>query len=535
MSNKRKLRPRTGTLRAWRYGRVSTLSQGDGTSLEDQDTGTASYVARQEWIDLGFSCDLETGTNTDRAHWQELMAKCRAGEVDVVVVSRWDRFARSLLSGLQTLADLDELGVKMAVLSPELLDTTSPGGELVMHIMLSYSHYERRIIIERMSQGAHGAVRNGRWPSSSRAAPYGYRKVGERKNSHLEICPDEAATIREAVRLLLDERMELPEIARLLNARGMYPRGRSLKGGGNAASYWHADLLRKVLAEPARKGEVRWGNPNNHATGRYGPTELVAGLEPVISVERWDAVQLALAMRKGAPSAEKRVYPLSDGRLVSPCGNWYHGVIRSDTKTPRYLCRGLRWSPAPDRELCGCTRLEAAPIEDRVWTEVTALLTDPDRLRALADDYLGLAGSADDRAGELASVERQISQLRQRMAQGTAAHIRAGADPEVLAQAMKLLGEELNTLVTRRDDIARFAEQGEQARQQLGSLDELAGLAAGRLETMTLAERKEVMALLDLRVEVLDKSKTPALRIAGTVADIGLAPNTESEQRSPSA
>jgi hypothetical protein len=34
-------------------------------------------------------------------------------------------------------------------------------------------------------------------------------------------------------------------------------------------------------------------------------------------------------------------------------------------------------------------------------------------------------------------------------------------------------------LQARRDDIARYIEAGEEARQQLGSLDELAGRAAG--------------------------------------------------------
>jgi DNA invertase Pin-like site-specific DNA recombinase len=83
-----------------------------------------------------------------------------------------------------------------------------------MHIMLSYSHYERRLILDRLSRGAHGAASNGRWPSSSRAAPFGYRKVGIRRDSHLELHRQEAETIREAARLLVDERIELPEVAR---------------------------------------------------------------------------------------------------------------------------------------------------------------------------------------------------------------------------------------------------------------------------------------------------------------------------------
>jgi hypothetical protein len=38
---------------------------------------------------------------------------------------------------------------------------------------------------------------------------------------------------------------------------------------------------------------------------------------------------------------------------------------------------------------------------------------------------------------------------------------------------------------------------------------------------MTLAEQREVLDLLNVRVEVLDNTKSPALRITGTVADFG--------------
>jgi DNA invertase Pin-like site-specific DNA recombinase len=104
----------------------------------------------------------------------------------------------------------------------------------MFNMLMAGAEWERDTIIERLSKGAHGAARTGRCPSSTRAAPFGYMKVGVRRESHLELQPQESATIREAVRLLLDERMELGEICRILNARQMFPWGRSIKGGGNA-------------------------------------------------------------------------------------------------------------------------------------------------------------------------------------------------------------------------------------------------------------------------------------------------------------
>jgi hypothetical protein len=102
--------------------------------------------------------------------------------------------------------------------------------------------------------------------------------------------------------LLVDERIELPEVCRILNARQMYPRGRALKGGGNAPSFWYSDLVRKVMREPARKSVVNWGNAANRATGKYGPTEYVADLEPVLPPELWDAGAAGPSAQEGRSS-----------------------------------------------------------------------------------------------------------------------------------------------------------------------------------------------------------------------------------------
>jgi hypothetical protein len=62
------------------------------------------------------------------------------------------------------------------------------------------------------------------------------------------------------------------------------------------------------------------------------------------------------------------------------------------------------------------------------------------------------------------------------------------------------------------------------------SLDGLAARAAGRLGSMTLDEQRETLGLLNVRVEVLDNTKAPALRITGTVADLGLPRNPDGQE-----
>lgn len=84
-------------------------------------------------------------------------------------------------------------------------------------------------------------------PSSRNGAPFGPRVEGTGRAARLVLDEDEAATIRKAAALLLDDRRELPEVCRTLYALGHLPR----KGG-----YWHTENLRKMLSDPARKGVV---------------------------------------------------------------------------------------------------------------------------------------------------------------------------------------------------------------------------------------------------------------------------------------
>src|SRR5690348_15866811 len=80
---------------------------------------------------------------------------------------------------------------------------------------------------------------------------------------------------------------------------------------------------------------------------------------------------------------------------------------------------------------------------------------------------------------------------------------------------MEQLNAELAALRKRRDETARQAEQAADDKRRTDSLDELASRAAGRLAGMRLAERATVIRLLDVRVTVGDRTRTPKLLITG--------------------
>ncbi len=89
----------------------------------------------------------------------EVLAYLRAG--DTLVVWRLDRLGRSLQHLIQTLTDLANRGVGFRSLT-EQIDTTTPGGKLVFHVLGALAEFERDLTRERTHAGLAAARARGR-------------------------------------------------------------------------------------------------------------------------------------------------------------------------------------------------------------------------------------------------------------------------------------------------------------------------------------------------------------------------------------
>lgn len=88
------------------------------------------------------------------------MSEARRGKFDILLVWRSDRLFRSLRHMVNTLAELDALGVKFVSVT-EPFDGTTPQGMLLIHLVSAFSEFERQVIIERTRAGVHTAKRRG--------------------------------------------------------------------------------------------------------------------------------------------------------------------------------------------------------------------------------------------------------------------------------------------------------------------------------------------------------------------------------------
>ena len=103
--------------------------------------------------------DRVTGSRGDRVGLTKALAFMKPG--DCLVVWKLDRLGRSLPHLLATVTDLKKRGIAFRSLT-EQMDTTTPHGEFLFHILGSLAQFERSLIQERVQAGLAAARRRGR-------------------------------------------------------------------------------------------------------------------------------------------------------------------------------------------------------------------------------------------------------------------------------------------------------------------------------------------------------------------------------------
>lgn len=127
------------------YARVSTKGQAkDGNSLESQ-IELLKYNGAEKIYSDSF-----TGAKTDRPEFNKLLKELKLG--DTLIVTKLDRFARSMTQGSKLVNSLIERGVKINILNIGVMDNT-PASKLIRNIFFSFAEFERDMIIERTQEG----------------------------------------------------------------------------------------------------------------------------------------------------------------------------------------------------------------------------------------------------------------------------------------------------------------------------------------------------------------------------------------------
>ena len=149
---------RNSTPRVAIYARVSTTEQ----STESQLLDLRRYVSDRGWQVYKEYCDNGiSGTKDSRPALNELMGDAKKRRFDVILVWRFDRFARSTRHLINALEEFKNLKIDF-VSYQENIDTSSPLGSAIFTIISAVAQLERDIIAERVKAGLRRAVEAGK-------------------------------------------------------------------------------------------------------------------------------------------------------------------------------------------------------------------------------------------------------------------------------------------------------------------------------------------------------------------------------------
>lgn len=153
------------TIRAAVYARVSTFGQEPENQLQE----LRRYVEARGWTAVEYTDKGVSGAKDKRPALDQLVADAKRRKFDVLVCWRLDRLGRNLRHLILLLDELHALGIGFVTLG-EGIDTTSPTGRLVLHVLGAISEFERERIRERVMAGLQRARAQGRTLGRPKAA-----------------------------------------------------------------------------------------------------------------------------------------------------------------------------------------------------------------------------------------------------------------------------------------------------------------------------------------------------------------------------
>ena len=108
-----------------------------------------------EYLDEGIS-----GAKDRRPALDRLVADARRRAFDVVACVKLDRLARSVHHLTSLAREFEALGFDLVVLD-QAIDTSTPAGRLLFHVLGSIAEFERDLIRERTVAGMRAAKKRG--------------------------------------------------------------------------------------------------------------------------------------------------------------------------------------------------------------------------------------------------------------------------------------------------------------------------------------------------------------------------------------
>jgi len=531
---------RAGTVAVAIYARVSSEQQADAGTIGSQLGALQARLKKERlsvedelcFVDEGYS-----GATLIRPALERLRDVAATGAIDRLYVHSPDRLARKYAYQVLLVDEFQRCGIELLFLNHELGKT--PEEDLLLQVQGMMAEYERAKIRERSRRGKLHAARQGAVAVLS-GAPYGYRYFSARESggeAHYEIVLEEARVVRQIFEWVGLQRHSIGEVRRRLSEQGVLTR--------TGKTWWDRTTVWGILKNPAYKGEAAFGKTKTgplrprirsqrgtqavprrpYSTYDVPEAEWISiAVPPIVSAELFDVVQEQLAENKKRRASSKRgARYLLQGLLVcKQCGYAFYGkpVSRKSAKGERrdyayYRCIGTDAYRFGGQRVCQNKQVRTDLLEEAVWEDVRALLSDPKRVE---DEYHRRLKPQKKQKGwsNFEQLEARISKVKRGIARLLDAYEEGLLDKNEFKPRLHNAKQRLEKLQSQADAQAGEEKQQNELQLIIGRIKDFAGTVQAGLEQADWSTRRGILRALVKHIEVGEQEVRVVYKVSPT-------------------
>ena len=461
----------------------------------------------------------KTGTNADRESFQAMLSDSQYGDFSLVIVHKYDRFARNRLDSAISKKVLKGNGVRVVSVLEHLDDT--PESIIIEGLLESMSEYFSanlsREVMKGMKENALSCKHTGGKP------PLGYR-VGE--DMRLEIDEREAPTVKFIFDSILNG-MTYSEIISELNLRG----AKTKKGGTFGKNSIHSILTNEkytgvYIYNRAASKDVR-GKRNNHKSkDKDNIIRIEGGVPQIISKEKFDAVQKLLKKRRSiehTKSSAKESYLLSGKVFCGVCGNTYCGNRQKNSRGYLYVSYRCNTRSRKGANACPNKEINRDKLEKYVLKLLSDVLFDEKRIPAIIEEYnKAAADNLDSGKEEREAVRKSITRIEKEI--DNLVSVIATSGSVALAVGLEKKERELKQLQNQLDALTR---QSTELNIDTAQIIRAFNYSKELLLSGKLPKLKQLINLYVERIDIYPDSVNVTLNVIG-----GIQAKVDSEELS---
>jgi DNA invertase Pin-like site-specific DNA recombinase len=317
------------------YARISEDRDGQQTATARQMADARAFAERKGWgvVEIFEDIDLSAfQLKTKRPEFERMLKALREGEVEGIVVWKFDRLTRQQRDLARVMEACEPHKAFVASVT-EPIDTRETYGQFVAELLVAQARMESANTSARQRRKAQEQREQGLPPTNGRRC-FGYDR------RYTTVVTEEAAIVRE-VRDRLFAGESLRSVCLNLEVRGV------VATSGNA---WRPQILKRLLVSPTIAGQ-------REKDGTRYPGTWPA----IISPEESERLRLLLTRREGAGrKSPARRYLLTGYVRCGRCQGRMHAHARPDGAR-RYVCM-----KAPGYPNCGSMSVTADALEELV-------------------------------------------------------------------------------------------------------------------------------------------------------------------------